>query len=340
MATTVATPGAAPPGVAALRRFKIPPAVAYILLRVLRGVGVLVVLSVLAFAMVRSLPGDPVENLAGPYSTAEQRALLAESLGLNQSVFTQYFLWVGRVFTGDWGTSLYTGLPATQLIAERLPNTVELAVLATVISIAWGVPAGALAARYQGRLVDGIVRTLTFLGMAVPVFAFGVMVVLLFTTFFRDWPTLAFVPFAQDPLRNLMTILLPALTLGLPMGSTLCRFTRASMIDIYEQDYIRTALAGGSSLMGATIRHGLRNASAPVATIAGLQLAGLIGNSILIENVFAIPGLGQLTVTAITQRDYAVAQATIILLGAVYIAMNLVIDLLYPILDPRIGGKR
>jgi peptide/nickel transport system permease protein len=319
---------------------RVPPLVTFIAIRLLRGFGVLVVLSVLAFAMVRSLPGDPVANLIGPYGTEDQRAALAESLGLNGSILTQYFSWLGRVLQGDWGTSVFSGLPTLQLVADRMPNTIELAVLATIISIAWGIPAGALAALHRGRVLDTIVRGLTFLGMAVPVFAFGVIIVLVFTKYLPQWPTLSFVPFTTNPLQNLASVILPAVTLGLPLGSTLCRFTRSSMLEVYEQDYIRTALAGGATTLQATIRHGLRNASAPVATIVGLQLAGLIGGTILVENVFAIPGLGQLAVSAITQRDYSVAQATILLLGAIYVGMNLVIDLLYPILDPRIGGRR
>jgi len=319
---------------------RVPPLVAFIGIRLARGLGVLAVVSMLAFGMVRSLPGDPVANLIGPYGTDEQRAALTESLGLNGSIVTQYFSWLGQVFQGDWGTSVFSGLPTIQLVADRLPNTVELAIFATIISVAWGIPAGALAALYRGRFLDTVVRALTFLGMAVPVFAFGVIIVLVFTKYLPQWPTLSFVPFSTDPLRNLASVILPAVTLGLPLGSTLCRFTRSSMLEVYEQDYIRTALAGGATPLQASIRHGLRNASAPVATIVGLQLAGLIGGTILVENVFAIPGLGQLAVSSITQRDYSVAQATILLLGAIYVAMNLVIDMIYPILDPRIGGRR
>lgn len=317
-----------------------PPLLTFLLGRLVRGVGVLVVLSVLAFAMVRSLPGDPVANLAGPYSTEAQRQQLVADLGLDGSLVTQYFSWIGRVLVGDWGTSVFSGLPTTQLIADRLPNTIELAVAAALVSVAWGVPAGALSAQYRGRAFDTVVRTLTFLGMATPVFAFGVVLVLLFTTYLPAWPTLSFVPFATSPGQNLASVVLPALALGLPMGSTICRFTRSSMLEVYEQDYIRTALAGGATPLQATLRHGLRNAAAPVTTIAGLQLAGLVGHAILIENVFAIPGIGQLTVTSITQRDYAVAQAAILLLGTVYVVMNLIIDALYPVLDPRIGGRR
>jgi peptide/nickel transport system permease protein len=331
------------PRVAARRaatRFRPPPLLSFLLVRIGRGAAVLVILSILAFAMVRSLPGDPVANLAGPNSTDDQRALLAESMGLNTPLPLQYFTWIGRVLAGDWGTSVFSGLPAGQLITERLPNTVQLALVAVLISVTWGVIAGTLAAQFRGRSIDSIVRGLTFLGMATPVFAFGVVIVLAFTTWFPQWPTLSFTPFASDPGLSLMSILLPAITLGFPMGSTICRFTRASMLEVYEQDYIRTALAGGATPLQATIRHGLRNASAPVTTIAGLQLAGLIGNAILIENVFGIPGIGQLTVTSITQRDYSVAQATILLLGTVYIVMNVIIDFLYPLLDPRIGGRR
>jgi peptide/nickel transport system permease protein len=319
------------------RGVMLPPVAAFLIRRVVRGILVLLVLSILAFAMVRLLPGSPVVNLAGPYSTAAQRARLTQQLGLNGPLITQYLRWAGNALQGNFGTSIFYGVPVSQLISQRLPNTLELAVVATVISFAWGVPFGALAALRRGKLIDRAVRSVNFLGMATPVFAFGVALVLLFTVVFSSWPTLGFVPFTQDPGRNLESILLPAIAMGLPLGSTVCRFMRSAMLEVYEQDYIRTALASGSSRLSATVRHGLRNAAGPVVTIGGLQLAGLVGQSVLVENVFAIPGIGQLTVTAILQRDYPVIQACILLLGAVYVVMNLIVDFLYPLIDPRLG---
>jgi peptide/nickel transport system permease protein len=319
------------------RPFALPPVVSFLIRRIIRGAVVLLVLSILAFAMVRLLPGDPVANLAGPYSSAAARARLARQLGLDGPLATQYLHWAGNALHGNFGVSLFNGVPVWQQIADRLPNTLELAVAATLISIAWGVPFGALAAMRRGKLIDRIARSAAFLGMATPVFAFGVALVLLFTVAFPGWPTLGYVPFSEDPARNLQAVLLPAFAMGLPLGSTICRFTRASMLEVYEQDYMRTALASGSSPLAATLRHGIRNAAPPVMTIAGLQLAGLVGQSILVENVFAIPGIGQLTVTAIAQRDYAVTQACILLLGAVYVVMNLIVDFLHPLLDPRLG---
>ena len=315
----------------------LPPAVTFLVRRVVRGAGVLFALSILAFAMVHLLPGDPVANLAGPYSTADSRARITKGLGLDGPLIDQYWRWIGHALHGDFGVSIFNGVPVGRLITERLPNTLELALAATIVSVAWGVPFGALAAMRRGRLMDRIARSASFVGMATPVFAFGVALVLLFTTVFPSWPTLAYVPFAEDPSRNLQAILLPAFAMGLPLGSTICRFMRSSMLEVYEQDYIRTALAGGSSPLVATLRHGLRNAAPPVITITGLQLAGLVGQAILVENVFAIPGIGQLTVNAIAQRDYPVTQACILLLGAVYIVMNLVVDFLHPLVDPRLG---
>lgn len=317
--------------------FALPPVVTFLIRRTIRGAVVLLALSILAFAMVRLLPGDPVANLAGPYSSAAARARLARQLGLDSPLVTQYLHWAGNALHGNFGMSLSYGVPVRQLIAGRLPTTLELAVAATLVSIAWGVPFGALAAMRRGKLIDRIARSATFLGMATPVFAFGVALVLLFTVAVPGWPTLSYVPFSQDPLLNLQALLLPAFAMGLPLGSTVCRFMRASMLEVYEQDYIRTALASGSSPLAATVRHGLRNAAPPVMTIAGLQFAGLVGQAILVENVFAIPGIGQLTVTAIAQRDYPVIQACILLLGAVYVTMNLLVDFLHPLLDPRLG---
>ena len=314
-----------------------PPWVTFLLVRVLRSLGVLFALSLIAFALVHLLPGSPVDTLAGPYSDAATRAQLTEDLGLNEPLPVQYFTWLGNLLHGDLGTSIFNGLPVTELIGERLPNTFELAIFATIISLAWGVPAGALAAMRRGRAIDVAARSATFVGLAIPVFVFGVGLVLLFSVAFPSWPTLGFESFADDPAKNLQTMILPSIALGLPLGSTLCRFMRSSMLEVYEQDFIRTSLATGATTFQTTMRHGIRNAAAPVATVAGLQMAGIVGNSILIENVFAIPGIGQLTVTAIAQHDFAVAQACILVLGATFVLLNFIVDLLLPLIDPKIG---
>jgi peptide/nickel transport system permease protein len=316
------------------------PTVALIAGRLLLGLLVLWLLSIMTFALVQALPGTPVDVLAGPYSDAEARARLAEELGTNDPMVVQYFNWLGQVLQGDFGTSLFNGLPVSTLITDRLFNTVELAVAATLISVLWGVPLGALAALNRGGVIDRIARTGTFLGLATPVFVLGVVLVLAATTWFPAWPTLQFVQFGTDPVGNMKSLLLPALALGLPLGSTICRYMRTSMLDVFEQDYMRTALATGASRGQAMVRHGMRNASAPVVTIAGLQMAGLIGEAVLVENVFAIPGIGQLTVNSLQQQDYAVAQACLLLLGAVYVLMNFVVDLTYPLVDPKVGAKR
>jgi peptide/nickel transport system permease protein len=322
------------------RAIGLPPLIPFIARRVLRGLAVLFVLSIVAFGLVRLLPGSPADVLAGPYSDAVTRARLAEDLGLNRPLTAQYLLWLGRLFHGDFGLSVYNGLPVLELIKQRLPNTLELALAATVVSVLWGVPAGAIAALRQGRTFDRLARGSAFLGLATPVFVFGLCLVMVTSVVAPSWPSVGFVPISDHPVRNLQSIVLPALALGLPLGSTLCRFMRSSVIEVYEQDYLRTALATGATRLQATLRHGLRNASGPVVTVAGLQLAGLVGNSILIENAFAIPGIGQLTVNSLLQKDYSVTQACILLLGLTYILMNLVVDLIHPLIDPRIGGSR
>lgn len=323
-----------------LRRPQVHPLLAVLALRLARSVLVLFLLSVVVFVLVHMLPGSPVDTLAGPYSDAQTRAQLTEDLGLNDPLVAQYVQWLGSVLQGELGTSVYNGQPVTTLIADRLPQTLELALIATVVSLAWGVPFGALAAMNRGGIFDRIARSGTFLGLATPVFVFGVVLVLLATLMVPAWPTLGFVPLGDDPVTHVKSLLLPAVALGLPLGSTICRYMRTSMLDVYEQDYMRTALATGATRWQATLRHGLRNASAPVVTIAGLQMAGLIGESILVENVFAIPGIGQLTVNSLRQQDYAVAQACILLLGVVYVVVNLLVDLLHPLIDPKVGGRR
>ncbi|GAA2405077.1 ABC transporter permease [Actinomadura vinacea] len=318
----------------------LPPLIPFLARRVLRGIFVLFILSIVAFGLVRMLPGTPADILAGPYSDAATRARIVEDLGLDLPLTEQYLVWLGNMFQGDFGFSVFNGLPVLELIMQRLPNTLELALAATIVSILWGVPAGAGAALGQGRAFDRIARGGAFLGLATPVFVFGIGLILLVSTILPSWPSVGFVPLTDDVWRNLQGLLLPALALGLPLGATLCRFMRTSMIEVYEQDYLRTALATGASRLQATLRHGLRNASGPVVTVAGLQMAGLVGNAILIENVFAIPGIGQLTVTSLLQKDYSVTQACILLLGLVYVVMNLVVDVVHSLIDPRVGESR
>jgi peptide/nickel transport system permease protein len=324
------------------RSWRLPSAsvVRFFGLRILRGLLVLFLLSIVAFALIRMVPGDPVTLLAGPYSDEATREALRRELGLDGSLIGQYLHWIANALQGDFGTSVFNGLPVRDLITDRLPNTLQLSLGATIISVGWGVPFGVLAAMRRGSWFDRMTRSFTFLGLATPVFAFGVVLVLLASVVLPSWPVLAYVPFSEDPVQNLKALVLPSLALGLPLGATIARFMRASMLDVYEQDFMRTARAGGATRLQATLRHGMRNAAAPVVTVAGLQMAGVVGQSILIENVFAIPGIGQLTVTSILQKDYGAAQACILVLGAVYVAMNFIVDLLYPLFDPKVGGGR
>ena len=317
----------------------LPRGLRFAVRRLVRGLLVLFALSLLAFGLVHLLPGSPVDTLAGPYSDEATRQQLTTDLGLDQPLPVQYLTWLSHTLHGDLGKSVFNGLPVSELIGDRLPNTLELALFATLVSVVWGIPIGALSAMKRGRSFDVAARSATFVGLAIPVFVFGVTLVMVFSIAFPAWPTLGFLPLSQDPVRNLQSMVLPSIALGLPLGSTLCRFMRSSMLEVYEQDFIRTALASGSTKLQATMRHGLRNAAGPVATVAGLQMAGIVGNSILIENVFAIPGIGQLTVTAITQHDFAVAQACILVLGATYVVLNFAVDLLLPFIDPQIGRE-
>ncbi|MFD9668010.1 ABC transporter permease [Rhodococcus sp. NPDC059968] len=334
------SPPANPQTAAARTPLRVPSVLLFLLARVARGFVVLFTLSILAFGVVHLIPGDPAETLAGPYSDAETRAQITRDLGLDGSPVSQYLRWVGNALQGDFGTSYINGLPVNELIMSRIPNTLQLAVGATLVSVIWGVTFGLVAAMKKGRPFDWFTRGATFLGMATPVFAFGVSLVLLASVAIPAWPTLGFVPFDENPSQNLASMVLPCLAIGLPLGSTICRYMRTSMLEVYDHDFMRTALATGSTRWQATIRHGFRNASAPVVTIAGLQIAGIVGESILVENVFAIPGIGQLTITAINNNDYAVTQACILLLGVVYVVMNLAVDLLYPLIDPKVGASK
>jgi peptide/nickel transport system permease protein len=293
----------------AVRSIGMHPWIPFVVRRILRGLAVLFILSIIAFGLVRLLPGSPADVLAGPYSDAATRRGIIVDLGLDRPLVQQYLVWLGNLAHGDFGYSVFNGLPVLELIRQRLPNTIELTLAATLVSVLWGIPAGAVAALRQGRLSDRIVRGCAFLGLSAPVFMFGLCLVFVVAMVAPAWPSIGFTSFTDDPVRNLEGLVLPALAVGLPLGATLCRFMRASLLEVYEQDFLRTALATGATRLQATVRHGLRNAAGPVVTVTGLQLAGLVGNAILIENVFAIPGIGQLTVNSLLQPGHRSAAA-------------------------------
>ncbi|MEU6192687.1 ABC transporter permease [Streptomyces sp. NPDC047061] len=315
----------------------------YLLIRIARALAVVLCLSAVVFLLAHLIPGDPATLIAGENSTPELRAQITRELGLDQPVWSQYLSWLGHAVRGDLGNSLLDGQSVAAQVADRLPVSLELAVYAAVIAAVWGVPAGIWSAMHQGRAVDRLVNGTAFLGLAFPPFVVGTVMVLLVSRLTPGWPLFSFVPFDQDPLLNLQDLLLPAVALGIPFGATLCRYMRAAVLDVAGQDFMRTAAAKGAGRRRLMLRHALRNALVPVVTAGGLQLGVLVGGTVIVEQVFALPGLGSLIVNSITQHDFTVVQGAVLALGASYVVINLVTDLLYPLIDPRIrttGARR
>lgn len=308
----------------------------FLLRRGLRALAVLLVLSLLISGLTHLVPGDPATMIAGEQGSPELRAQIRAQLGFDRPFLTQYLDWLGRALHGDLGSSLLDSRPVAPMIADRLPVSLQLALMATVLALLWGVTAGILAAAYRGRALDGLLNGGAFVGVAAPPFVVGALLVLVVSTTVPTWPVLSYVPFADDPVRNLQAMLLPAFVLSIPFGAALCRYLRSSIVEVQDQDFMRTAAAKGASRRRMILRHATRNALVPLLTATGLQFGVLVGGTVIIEQVFGLPGLGSLIVNAIGQHDFAVVQAAILTLGATYVSLNLLVDLLYPVVDPRI----
>ncbi len=291
-------------------------------------------LSVLAFALVRLVPGDTVTAMLGTHYDQTDAAALREQLGLDTPLAVQYAVWIGRVIIGDWGQSI-TGRSVLELLGEALPVTLQLAAMSLLIAVVIGLPLGTLAAiRHRGP-VDHAASTASLLGISVPDFWLGAMLMLVLSITLGWLPPSGYVPIGRDPAANLAHMIMPALALGMAVAAVVMRMTRASLIDVLGQDHVRTARAKGLSPMRVVMRHGLANALVPVVTITGVQAGYLLGGSVVIETLFALPGLGRLALQAIERRDYPLLQGAVLLIGLGFIAVNLAVDLLYGYLDPR-----
>ena len=294
--------------------------------------------SVLVFAMVRLIPGTVVEQLLGQAAMAspEVTQSFRRFFGLDQPWHVQYLRWIGGVLRGDLGVSWLSGKPVTALFLERLPVSAELAVLAVAWSLLLGVPLGTGAAVWRGGVRDGAIRVASTLGLSLPAFWQGTVLILLFSIYLGWMPSLVWVPLTVDPAANLAIMALPALTLGTASAAMITRMSRSSMLDVLGREFVRTARAKGVAERRVTFRHALRNALIPVVTVAGVQIGYIVGGIVVVEDVFTLPGVGRLLLDAIFQRDYPVVQGVILLLAAGFMALNLAVDLLYAVLDPRL----
>jgi peptide/nickel transport system permease protein len=291
---------------------------------------------VLAFLLINLLPGDPAVVIAGDQASPEAIAAVRHNLGLDRPLLEQLGIWFAHLLQGNFGQSLMLNQSVLSAMGERLPVTLSLALLSLAITLPIGIFAGAFAAYHRGSWIDSTIMTLALIGVSAPAFWIAILSIILFSVVLRWFPTGGYAPFMSDPVLWLRSLVLPAVMLSLFQIGFLARMTRSAMLDVLSQDYIRTARAKGIGQYGILFVHALKNASVPIVTVIGIGIALLIGGAVVTESVFAIPGLGRLTVDAILRRDYPVIQGVVLLFSFVYVLVNLMIDLLYTVLDPRI----
>jgi peptide/nickel transport system permease protein len=308
----------------------------YALRRVLATIPVMAVVALFVFSLLYFAPGDPAAIIAGDQATPEQIAHIRASLGLDRPFLVRFGEWSWHILHGDLGTSIFTNLPVSHMIAQRLEPTFSLMLLTLILSLVVAIPMGVVAAWRQGSWIDRLIMVVAVFGFSTPVFVIGYLLAYVFALQL-DWlPVQGYTPIAEGLWPFLQSLILPAVTLGGIYIALIARITRASMLEVLSQDYVRTARAKGLGERAVLFVHALKNAAVPIVTVAGLGVALLIGGAEVTESVFAIPGLGRLTVDAILRRDYPVIQGVVLLFSFVYVLVNLLVDLLYSLFDPRI----
>ena len=312
----------------------------YVAQRLLTFPLILLGVSVLVFFSIRLIPGDAITAMLGTEAallTPVQRASLAAYFGIDQPIHTQYWRWLTGLFQGDLGISVTYGKPVLTVIIERFPLTLELALLAMVIALGIGVPSGVLAATRNERPSDLIVRILAMLGQSTPSFVVGLVIIYVLSVYFGVVPAMGtFTPLHVDPLANLAQLIFPAITLGFAFAASVTRISRSAMLDVLSDDYVRTARSKGASARSVIWHHALPNALIPVVTLSGVEFGYLLGGAVIVEQIFALPGLGRLTLDAISQRDYALVEGAVLFVAFNFLVVNLLVDLAYVALDPRI----
>jgi peptide/nickel transport system permease protein len=308
----------------------------YVIKRILAIVPVMAVVAAFVFLLLRIGPEDPAVIIAGDFASSAEIARLHTALGLDEPIGKQFVLWLWGILHGDLGVSIFSKLPVTRMISQRLEPTVALAISTMVFSVVCAVPIGALAAWNAGSWIDRAIMAVAVLAFSLPVFVVGYILVFGFALHWGIFPVQGFAPLSQGVGTFASHLVLPTLSLGLVFMALLARMTRATMLEALEEDYIRTARAKGLGVGRILFLHALKNAAAPIITTIGGGFALVIGGAVVTESVFAIPGIGLLTVEAILHRDYPVIQGIALIFSAVYVLINLVIDLAYPLFDPRI----
>jgi peptide/nickel transport system permease protein len=309
---------------------------AYIVRRILATIPVMAVVAIFVFALLYLSPGDPAAIIAGDTATVEDIIRIRAKLGLDEPVYIQFGSWVWRLLQGDLGISIFTNLPVSKLIEQRLEPTVALTITTLIISVLAAIPMGVLAAWKAGSWIDRVVMVFAVLGFSVPIFVLAYMLIFVFAIWADLLPVQGYVSITSGFWPFLSHMILPSAALGMVFAALIARITRASMLDVLAQDYIRTAQAKGLGSQQVLIGHALKNAAVPIVTIIGIGVALLIGGVVVTETVFAIPGLGRLTVDAILRRDYPIIQGIILIFSGAYVLINLLVDLSYTLIDPRI----
>ena len=313
----------------------------YIAQRAIAFIPTLIGISILIFAAIRLVPGDQITAQLGTEAgmlTEAQRLSLEEYYGLDTPAVEQYFNWLGSAIQGDLGSSVRHGKPVLSLIFERFPLTVELAFLSVIIGLLIGVPIGILSAVRHNSFIDLFGRVFSMLGLAVPNFLLGTMIIYVLSVYFGILPNSGdYVSFLEDPVRNLGQLMFPAIAMGFSFSASVMRMTRSAMLEILNEDYVRTARSKGLKESVVVRRHALRNALIPVVTLIGIEFGYLLGGAFIVEYIFTLPGIGRLAVNAISQREYALVQGVTLFIAVNFVIINLIVDLVYVTLDPRIS---
>lgn len=308
----------------------------YIVRRLLQAIPILALVSIAVFGLIHVLPGDPVQAMVGTDASLEEIEAVRQQYGLDRPLVEQFFSWITGLLQGDFGTSYITGKGVREMIVASLPVTATLAVLATVVCLLIGVPGAVTAAMNKGRFADRAILGGSLVGISLPSFVLGILLILLFSVTLGWLPSSGYRPFAEYPLESLKSFALPAVSLGLMYAANVARIGRAATLDVLSQDYIVTARAAGLRETSVRYRHALKNALIPILTIVGVNFGALLGGTVVTERVFNLPGVGTLVINSIVRRDYPVIQTTVLLIAVTYIVVNLVVDTVYAAIDPRV----
>jgi len=308
----------------------------FLAVRLAQMLPVLLLASMIVFALTNLLPGDPTYAILGENAGEAERAAARIRYGLDDPLPIQYLRWLTAILSGDLGRSLYRGQYVLDMLVGRIPVTIQLCLMSIALAMAIGIPAGVIAAKWRGSVADTVVSVMSMASVAMPYFWAAILLIIVFSLHLGWLPSSGYVPFREDPLRNLELMLLPTVTIGTAFAGLIMRQVRGAMLEVLSFDYIRTARAKGASETRVVIRHGLRNALIPVITVIGLQVGALLGGAVVVESVFSLPGLGSMMVEAIFSRDYPAIQGALLFSVCCVLFVSVLVDVLYAVVDPRI----